>query len=171
MGKKSLFKIPILGWIIKAFGAFPVDRGGSDVGAIKTAVKMVKEGKCMGMFPQGHRYPGVDPRTTPTKNGAALIATRAEADVVPVYVMRKKNRFKLFRRTWVVIGTPISYADFAYDPSATGEYARITDRIFDEICRIGEGFDPKAYKTELKARKKQEKKDRKEARRKGRKHD
>ena len=51
----------------------------SDPDRIKAAVEMVKEGRCMGMFPQGHRYPQVDPRTTPTKNGAALICTRANA--------------------------------------------------------------------------------------------
>ena len=40
----------------------------------------------MGIFPQGHRYPAVDPKTTKTKNGAALIATRAEANVIPAYI-------------------------------------------------------------------------------------
>ena len=160
MAKKELFKIPVLAPLIRLLGAFPVDRGGSDVGAIKNAVSIVKEGNCMGMFPQGHRYVGVDPRTTPTKNGAALIATRAGADVIPTYIMRKKNAFKLFRRTWVVIGDPIPYEDFAYDPEANGEYARITGIIFDRICTLGENFSPKkgkAMRKEEKARRKQAK--------------
>lgn len=140
MAKKELFKIPLLAPLIRMLGAFPIDRGGNDVGAIKAAVEMVKEGRCMGMFPQGHRYPQVDPRTTPTKNGAALICTRANADVIPTYIMRKNNAFKLFRRTYVIIGKPIPYDSFAYDPEAVGEYGRITDRIFDEICTLGEAF-------------------------------
>lgn len=155
MAKKELFKIPVLAPLIRMLGAFPIDRGGSDVGAIKAAVGMVSEGKCMGMFPQGHRYPGVDPRTTSTKNGAALICTRTEADVVPVFIRRKKHTFKLFRRTHVVIGKPIPYESFAYDPAATGEYARITNKIFDEICNIGEEFD------RTRAEKKQGKKNKK----------
>lgn len=144
MAKKELFKIPLLAQLIRMLGAFPIDRSGSDVGAIKTAVAMVKEGKCMGIFPQGHRYPEVDPRTTPTKNGAALICTRAEADVVPVYIHRKNNAFKLFRKTWVVIGERIPYESFAYNPEANGEYGRITDGIFDRVCAIGESFSPEA---------------------------
>ena len=140
MAKKELFKIPLLSGLIRVLGAFPIDRGGNDVGAIKTSVSMIKEGKCMGIFPQGHRYPGVDPRTTKTKNGAALIATRAEADIMPVYIMRKNNTFKIFRKTYVVIGERIPFADLNYDPQADGEYARITAEIFDKVCTLGEAF-------------------------------
>ena len=140
MAKKELFSIPLVSGLIRMLGAFPVDRGGNDVGAIRRAVEMVKEGKCMGIFPQGHRYPGVDPRTTKTKNGAALIATRAEADIIPAYIARKNNAFKLFRRTYVIIGKPIPFAELKYDPEADGEYARITGEIFDRICRMGEDF-------------------------------
>ena len=140
MAKKELFSIPLLSGLIRMLGAFPVDRGGNDVGAIRRAVEMVKEGQCMGIFPQGHRYPGVDPRTTKTKNGAALIATRAEADIMPVYIMRKNNAFKLFRTTYVVIGERIPFADLHFDPEADGEYARITAEVFDKVCTLGERF-------------------------------
>ena len=140
MAKKELFSIPILSSLIRVLGAFPVDRGGTDVGAIRRSVEMVKEGKCMGIFPQGHRYPVVDPRTTKTKNGAALIAVRAEADIMPVYIMRKNNKFKLFRKTYVIIGERIPFADLHYDPQADGEYARITAEIFDKVCTLGENF-------------------------------
>ena len=140
MAKKELFKIPLLSGLIRVLGAFPIDRGGNDVGAIKTAVSLVKEGKCMGIFPQGHRYPGENPRETATKNGAALICTRAEADVIPVYIQKKNNTHKLFRKTNVIIGEKISFESFDYDPEATGEYARITGVIFDRVCTLGEEF-------------------------------
>jgi 1-acyl-sn-glycerol-3-phosphate acyltransferase len=142
MAKKELFSIPLLSGLIRALGAFPIDRSGNDVGAIKNAVKMVEEGKCLGVFPQGHRYPGVDPRTTKTKNGAALIATRASADVVPVYIWSKNKKPRIFRRTYVIIGERIPFESFAYDREATGEYSRITDIIFDGVCSLGEGFSP-----------------------------
>ncbi len=140
MAKKELFKIPLLSSLIRMLGAFPIDRGGNDVGAIKNAVSLVKEGKCMGIFPQGHRYPAVDPRTTPKKNGAALITTRAEADVIPAYILYKDHTFKLFRKAYVIIGEPIPFERFDYDPEKNGEYARLTDLIFDEICKLGEGM-------------------------------
>ena len=140
MAKKELFKVPILAPVIKLFGAFPVDRGGNDVGAIKKAVTIVKEGNSMGIFPQGHRYPEVDPRTTEAKNGASLIAVKAEADVLPVYILRKNNKFRLFRRTLIVVGDLIPFSSLEYDPEAQGEYNRITNVIFDSICSIGENY-------------------------------
>lgn len=141
MAKKELFKIPLLASLIKMLGAFPVDRSGSDVGAIKKAVEMLKENKCVGIFPQGHRHPGVEPRTTETKNGAALISTRAEADMLPIYIWRKNNKPRLFRKTYVIIGERIPFDSLNYDASETGEYKRITDIVFDRICALGEGFD------------------------------
>ena len=155
MAKKELFKIPVLSGLFRLLGAFPIDRGGNDVGAIKKGVNLLKDGQCMGMFPQGHRHPGVDPRTTPLKNGAALISTRASADVVPVYIARKNNVPKLFRRTYVIIGDPIPFESFGYDSSASGEYARISGMIFDRICTLGEEFvDPKTAKKQAKEVKK-----------------
>lgn len=142
MAKKELFKIPGLSALIRMLGAFPVDRGGNDVGAIKRAVEMLKEGKCVGIFPQGTRHPGVPPRGTPVKNGAALIATRAGADMLPVYIHRKNNKHKLFRKTYVVIGEKVSLSRLGYDPDRTGEYKRITEEVFDRVCDLAEGFTP-----------------------------
>ncbi len=144
MAKKELFKIPLLAPLIRMFGAFPVDRGGNDVGAIKKSVEMVKSGVNMGIFPQGHRYPEVDPRQTDTKNGAALISVKANADILPCYIVRKNNKFKLFRRTLVIIGERIPFSLLKYDTEASGEYARITDVIFDRICTLGESYMGKA---------------------------
>ena len=73
MAKKELFKIPLLNLLIRALGAYPVNRGGADVGAVKHTIEMLKAGVCVGMFPQGHRYNKVDPRKTPVKTGAAFL--------------------------------------------------------------------------------------------------
>ena len=159
MAKKELFKVPVVSGLVRMLGAFPIDREGKDVGTIKSCVSMVSEGKCMGIFPQGHRYPEVDPRSTPKKNGAALIATKAEATVIPAYIVRKNNKFIFFRKTWVIIGKPISFESLGYDPEASGEYARITDYVFNEICLLGESFDEKtarAHNREIKKAKKAE---------------
>jgi len=57
IGKKELFKVPLLGWLIKKLGAVPLDRGGFDVAAIRTSVKVLQSGGALAIFPQGHRYP------------------------------------------------------------------------------------------------------------------
>lgn len=140
MAKKELFKIPVFSGFIRMLGAFPIDRGGSDVGAIKTAISVVDGGRCLGVFPQGHRYPGEDPRKTETKNGAALIAAKTQATVVPAYIWRKHNKGGVFRRTYVIIGKKIPFEEFGYDPEESGAYAKMTDTIFDRVCTLGEDF-------------------------------
>ena len=138
MAKKELFKIPLLSGLIKMLGAFPVDRKGSDVGAIKKAISTLKEGKSIGIFPQGHRYPKENPRSTPVRNGAGLIISRAACDVVPVYIMRKNNTFRLFKKTYVIIGNKIDFASLE-----SKDNAEITSTIFDAVCTLGENSDIK----------------------------
>ena len=134
MAKKELFKIPLVSGLIRLLGAFPIDRGGSDVGAIKKAIALIKDGMGVAMFPQGHRYPGVDPRKTPVKNGAGLISARSECAIVPVYVLRKNNTFALFKRTYVIIGDMISRETL----DTVGDNAAVTSYVFDKICTLGE---------------------------------
>lgn len=141
MAKKELFKIPILSGFFRMLGAFPVDRSGSDVGAIKNAISIVESGRCLGVFPQGHRYPEQDPRDTKTKNGAALISAKAQAPVIPAYIWRKNNKGGVFRRTYVIIGEKIPFEDFEYNAEEVGAYSKMTDKIFDRVCALGESFE------------------------------
>ena len=138
MGKKELFKIPLVSFFFRSLGAFPVDRRGGDVGAVKKSIRLLEEGKCVGMFPQGTRHPGEEPRETTVRNGAAMIAYHANATVLPVFIHCKNYTPKLFRKTTVVIGKPIPFSEFAYDAEKKGEYARIAGEMFDRICALGE---------------------------------
>ena len=107
---------------------------------------MIGEGKCVGIFPQGHRYPEKDPRETATKSGAALIFSRARCDIVPVYIWRKKNKFRLFSRTYVIIGDRIPFDKLGFTEASTAEYKRMTEIVFERVCTLGEEFDPKSLK-------------------------
>ena len=140
IGKKELFKVPLLGWLIKKLGAIPLDRGGKDVGAIKTAVEALKNDGALAIFPQGHRYPGENPATTPTKNGAALICYRSKCDVIPVCIKTKDHKYHFLGRIEIVFGKPIKYADFGFVNGGTEEYRAATDKIFGEVLRLG-GFE------------------------------
>ena len=136
MAKKELFKIPLLKQLVSGLGAYPVDRGGADVSAIKNSIRMLKEGKCIGIFPQGHREKGITPREAHLKNGAAMIAARAQAQIFPCCVKTKNNKFAFFRRIDVYYGKPIKFEELNYDPGASGEYARITKLMFDRVCEL-----------------------------------
>ena len=51
MAKKQLFSIPVLGGFLRAIGVFPVDRGHSDIGAVKTAIQSLRDGWNLFLFP------------------------------------------------------------------------------------------------------------------------
>lgn len=136
MAKKSLFKIPVLRGIIKAMGAFPVNRGGADVNAIKHSIKLLEEGKCVGIFPQGHRYQKVDPKTTEVKTGAAMLACKTQSQVLPCFIKTKKRKISFLTRVDIIVGKPISFSELAYDSEAKGEYARISSYVFDKVCEL-----------------------------------
>ena len=69
MAKVQLFRIPLLGKLLRALGAFPVDRDAADIGAIKTALTYLKHDEPLGIFPQGKRMRGEVPQTKDIKSG------------------------------------------------------------------------------------------------------
>ncbi len=143
MAKAELFKIPVLSFMIRHLGAYPVSRGNGDVGAVKTAIRTLEEGKCVGIFPQGTRRAGEIPRETKVKNGAAMIACRAYAGILPAYIATKDHKPKLFKKRTIIFGEFIPFSALGYDPEKPGEYARISEEVFDRICTLGEEFEAK----------------------------
>ncbi len=157
IAKKELFSIPVLCWLIKALGAVKIDRGGSDVGAIKTAVSTIQDGKTVSIFPQGHRFPGVNPATTPIRHGAGLIAYYAKCDVVPVCIQLKKGKYSLFRRTDIIYGKPIKYSELGFSEGGRDEYARATELIYNSIVSLGDFSSLPDYDPALEKQKKRKK--------------
>lgn len=141
MAKKELFSVPLLRRIIRACGAFPVNRGGADVESIKNTVRLIEDGDTVGVFPQGTRHPGKNPRDTEVKHGVGLISYRAKCGVIPVFVKTKKRQVKFFRKTEIIIGKPIGYEDLGFENGGMNEYKAAADRIFDTICTLGENAE------------------------------
>ena len=138
VAKKELFSVPVLGKIVKALGAIPVDRGANDVSAIRSSVSAAEEGKVLSIFPQGHRYPGVDPASTPTHNGAALIAYHSKCDVIPVCIDIKGGKYGFGRRVNVIFGKRIKYEDLRFINGGLDEYKAATAKIFNEINALAD---------------------------------
>lgn len=137
IAKKELFSVPILGWLIKKLGAVKLDRSGNDVAAIKTSVGLAKAGQNIAIFPQGHRCPGVNPATTPKKNGAALIAYKSKSDVLPVCIKVKNNKYAFLRKIEIVFGKPIENESLGFKSGGGEEYEIATNIIFNEILNLG----------------------------------
>lgn len=132
MAKKQLFSIPLLSWLIRKLGAFPVDRGHSDIGAVKSAIGALRKGRSLMIFPEGTRMK--EGQRLEPKSGAAMIAIRSGVELVPVYIGTGK---RLFRKTPIIIGKP-------YAPVYTGrkgtaeEYQRNIDEVMAQAYALGE---------------------------------
>lgn len=82
MGKAELFRNPILGWIVRKFGGFPVERGTADRAALRHALKVLNQGIAIGIFPEGGRSKTGALR--PGLAGVGLLALQSGAPVLPV---------------------------------------------------------------------------------------
>ena len=136
MAKKELFKIPLVNWFVKSMGAFPVDRKNGDVGAIKKTIDILKEGNCVGIFPQGTRCPYKNPRETDIKDGIGMVAKRAETGILPVAIKTKKGKLKFFRKTEFIIGEYIPLDSLSLEGSNKEQYEIITIYAFNETCKL-----------------------------------
>ncbi len=138
MAKKELFKTP-LAPLIKALGAYPVDRGGADVASLKRTIRLVEDGELVGIFPQGHRHPKEDPRGTEIKGGVGMIAYHSKAPIVPVMIENSRMKTGMFRKNRVTFGKPISYEELNFTSGGRMEYMSASRYIFNKICEIKYG--------------------------------
>lgn len=138
MAKKELFGIPVLGGIVKALGAFPVDRGGNAVAPLKQSIKLLEAGEVVGMYPQGHRFRNrkFDTTRDEVKGGAAMALWHAKCPVVPVFIATKNDSVALFRRIDVYIGKPVSYDAFGFEKGGSAEYAAASGMLFEQIAAL-----------------------------------
>lgn len=139
LAKMELFRVPILGSFIRRIGAYPLDRSGSDVSAIRRSIELIESGQPVTVFPQGHRRPGKYPMDTPIRAGVGMIAHRAQCPVLPVCIRTKKMRHALFRRVDVIVGELIPYEKLPLSEGGRDAYAAATDVIMRRICLLG-GF-------------------------------
>ena len=111
MAKAELFKIPFLGFIIKACGAYPVKRGIVDKSTIKTACKKLSNDNSIGIFIDGTRQK--NGRVNKPKQGAALLAFKNQKLLLPVAIVNSHRliRFKfcipLFSKIVIKVGKPV----------------------------------------------------------------
>jgi 1-acyl-sn-glycerol-3-phosphate acyltransferase len=111
MAKRELFRVPLIGAVLRAIGNFSVRRGESDRSALETALAVVAAGQPLGFFPEGTR--SKDERLRRAKPGIAFLARRSNAPLVPVAVTG--SRGALFslpprQRITVRVGEPFTVA-------------------------------------------------------------
>lgn len=131
MAKKELFKYKLLNKVFRSLGAFPVDRSRGDISAIKNSLKILKEDKVLGIFPEGTRVKEKD--VSSAKAGISMIAVKAKSPVLPIYI---DTKYKLFGKVKVIVGEPI-FLDEYYGQKLTNEaYKDISIDIMDKLYKL-----------------------------------
>ena len=133
MAKKQLMEIPLVGWFLRKMGAFGVDRGNSDISAIKTAIQCLREGWKLLIFPEGTRVK--EGEAVNAKGGAAMIAIRSGVSMQPVYITTKK---RAFRKNKIVFG-PVYRPVYTGRKGTAEEYQANVEEVMQRVKELGEG--------------------------------
>ncbi len=130
MAKDSLWRVPILGPLITALGAFPVRRGTADREALHKCLEVLEGGEPLTVFPEGTRQSG--PKLQELFEGAAYRAARAGVPLVPVGIggseaaMPKGSKLIRPVKIRLVVGPPLSL------PGAAPDSKRVSRRVVRE---------------------------------------
>ncbi|MFD1862615.1 lysophospholipid acyltransferase family protein [Planococcus chinensis] len=135
MAKEELFKLPVLGPILPQVNAFPVKRGMSDREALRMALKILKGGDVVGLFPEGTR--STDGVLKKGLSGAGFFALRGNADVVPCAII---GPYKMFRKVKVVYGEPLRMEPFRERKASADE---VTEQIMASIQALLDQYSKK----------------------------
>ena len=137
MAKIELFKFPPLAWLIRAAGAFPVDRENVGPSVIKVPVRELKSGdRSLIMFPSGSRH------SAELKSGTILIAKMSGKAIVPAVYQGPVKFSQLFKRnnTTINFGEPIVVD--RKDKLDKENITKYTQMIQDAFDRLDQEIDP-----------------------------
>jgi 1-acyl-sn-glycerol-3-phosphate acyltransferase len=112
MGKQELFETPVVGFVLRAIGAFPVRRGEVDRRALQVALAVLAAGQPLGLFAEGHR--SESGQLIRGRPGVAYVAQRSGAPMIPLAISGTRDaRLGAFWRRDIVIrvGPPFRAAD------------------------------------------------------------
>ena len=137
MAKIELFKFPPLAWLIRAAGAFPVDRENVGPSVIKVPVRELKSGdRSLIMFPSGSRH------SAELKSGTILIAKMSGKPIVPAVYQGPVKFSQLFKRnnTTINFGEPIVVD--RKDKLDKENITKYTQMIQDAFDRLDQEINP-----------------------------
>ena len=128
MAKEELFSNKLFALILNKLGVFPVKRGGADIGAIRTALRILNNGDIFCIFPEGTRSKTGE--ILKAKPGMAMIAIRARSPIIPIAII---GDYKLFSKVKIIIDKPIYLSDYYDKKVSTDEYRELSQEILNTI--------------------------------------
>ena len=134
MAKSELFKIPLVNTFIKKLGAFPIKRGKAHSAAIESAISLLESGENVLIFPEGTRSKTGMPGSP--KPGAALVAFRSNAKILPVAIKIQKPKFFSKPHITVSFGHPIENSELPIEKASSNSLKEASKYIMDRICEL-----------------------------------
>lgn len=131
MAKEELFSNKLFSQILNKLGVFPVKRKGADIGAIKSALRILNHGEIFGIFPEGTRSKSGE--ILKAKPGLAMIAIKAQSPIIPMAII---GNYKLFSKIKIIIGEPINLFNYYGKKISTEEYQKLSQDILNTIKRL-----------------------------------
>jgi len=135
MAKEELFSNPFFGWLIRQFGTFPVKRGSVDRTAIRNAVREIKGGSLLGIFPEGTRIKREG--LGRYHSGMAALAMMTGAPIIPVAIIGSYTMPKKKIPLAVLIGKPIPVKK--QRPTEESE-AELNEKVRTEMTALMEDY-------------------------------
>jgi len=117
LARDSLFRVPVLGWILRQTYVIPINREGAGSTSIREAIGKMRQGYLVGIFPEGTR--SSDGELNRFQPGFIALIRRADVPVYPVGIagageaLPRHARFLRPARVRVVIGDPFSPEELA----------------------------------------------------------
>lgn len=136
LAKHTLFKNKFLGACFKSFGAIPVNREEVSVSSIKQTLKVLKDDKQLIIFPEGTRKSSLE-ESESLKNGMAMFALKAQAEIVPMVFLRKP---KLFRMNTIIVGEPICMEEYAGVKASKEVMEEISQKVLTEMKNLRDSY-------------------------------
>lgn len=125
MAKEELFHKPVLGWVIKKLGAFPVKRGTGDTQAIDKAIETVQNGDVFAVFPEGTRSKTGE--FLKPKSGAVLVASKTGGDIIPCCI-KFQGKLRFHSKVTLIYGEVIKNEELGLEkvtPAALKEASKL----------------------------------------------
>jgi 1-acyl-sn-glycerol-3-phosphate acyltransferase len=128
MAKEELFDVPVLGWVLKKLGMFPVKRNTGDISAIRSSLKVLSKGKLLGIFPEGTRSSTGE--IGEVYGGIAMIAIKGKTVVVPSAISKD---YRLFKKTVIQIGKPLDLSIYYDQKMDSKKFKDISQEMMEKV--------------------------------------
>jgi len=139
MARDSLYK-SLFGVILRRVHTIPLSRDKGDISALRTAIKAIKSGCLVALFPEGTR--SVDGKLQPAKGGVAFLVSKAKVPVVPIYIEGAYEAYpkgaKMVKphKVRIYVGKALEPAELQSDKKGSAAYREVGEHIMEEIAKL-----------------------------------